>query len=165
MSTCDRCQSRDVPDQQSHDECAANSYRDQSGGTWEGCRAASPEAQAKQANRSGQTCSIWSEPTCFDRLCKRDSSPFYQWSAPILKWFYPAVCGHGTYRQDMMVQSIHRYEVRVQRLRGKPEPRLRDEVERSVDIRADQQTGGIYHALYYKYPAFALIRKDATVGR
>ena len=154
MSNCDQCNARDVPDQQKRDECACNGYRDQSGVTWEGCRAASPEAQAKQASRSGQTNPIWSEPNCFSRIAKHRES-----MQDILKWWYPQVCGHGTYRQDLMVKEQHRHEVRVFRLRGAPKPRDRDEVERSMGIREDQQVGGIYGLAYANHPAFALIKK------
>lgn len=119
------------------------------------CRRASAEAQAKEDNRTGQIGPKWTERTCFDALCRHQ-----QTLTEVLTWHYPQVSHHGTYRQDIMVLSVHRYEVRRFRLRGEPRPRHRDEVEKSLG--ATRRVGGIYDLAYRNSPVFAAIRKDAV---
>lgn len=74
------------------------------------------------------------EKTAFDRECERRDErdgDLYEDFADIMKWAYSEERYSGLYRDTLLLEEIHRYELRAQRLRG-TKPRPKYEVAESI---------------------------------
>lgn len=99
------------------------------------CYRASPVAQSTIAYRERIRAAVGTvTPTVFDLECRRRTphrQTMMQAFSDVLKWHWSQERYEGPYCKTLLLKEIHRYEERVQRLRG-IKPRPKDMVASSI---------------------------------